>query len=200
MKLSEYAKKHNVTYITAHNWYKKGLIPNAFQVKSGTIVIPDQEIKKQRNVIYCRVSSKDRKNDLNLQVERCKQYCVSKGIQIDAIYQELASGMNDNRKQFWKMIESNPTLIVCQNKDRLTRFGFNYLQKLLKKLSCNIEVIFPNENNETDLLKDLVSIVTSFCCRLYGLRRGINKVKKIEEQLKIQESFSQNLSTQKEEK
>lgn len=178
MKLSEYAKKNNVTYITAHNWYKKGLIPNAYQLHSGTIVVKDEQIKKIRNVIYCRVSSKDRKHDLQLQVERCKQYCISKGIKIDQIYKQIASGMNDNRKEFWKMMESNPTTIVCQNKDRLTRFGFNYLQKLLKKLSCNIEVIFPNENNEVDLIKDLVSIVTSFCCRLYGLRRGKNKAKK----------------------
>lgn len=200
MKLSEYAKKNNVTYITAHNWYKKGMIPNAYQLPSGTIIVKEEQKKLQRNVIYCRVSSKDRKHDLDLQVEKCKQYCLSKGIKIDEIYKQIASGMDDNRKEFWKMIESNPTTIICQNKDRLTRFGFNYLDNLLKKLNCNIEVIFPNENNEVDLIKDLVSIVTSFCCRLYGLRRGINKAKKIQQQLKIQDTIQTIVESQNEQK
>jgi predicted site-specific integrase-resolvase len=40
--------------------------------------------------------------------------------------------MNDNRAEFWKMLESNPTIIVVENKDRLTRFGFNYLRRLLE--------------------------------------------------------------------
>ena len=48
----------------------------------------------------------------------------------------------------------------------------------------DIEVMFPNENDEEDLMKDMISIVTSFCCRLYGLRRGQNKVNKIKEELK----------------
>ena len=40
-----------------------------------------------------------------------------------------------------------------------------------------------DEEDETDLMKDLVSIITSFCCRLYGLRRGQNKAKKIKAEL-----------------
>jgi predicted site-specific integrase-resolvase len=52
---------------------------------------------------------------------------------------------------------------------------------LLEKLQCNIDVINQDEEDEKDLLKDLVSIITSFCCRLYGLRRGQNKSKKIKE-------------------
>lgn len=37
--------------------------------------------------------------------------------------------------------------------------------------------------DETDLMKDLVAIITSFCCRLYGLRRSTRKVKQIKEVL-----------------
>ena len=28
------------------------------------------------------------------------------------VYKEVASGMNDSRKEFWKMIDSNPTKII----------------------------------------------------------------------------------------
>jgi len=102
-------------------------------------------------------------------------------LQVHNIYKEVASGMNDNRREFWKMLESSPTKIVVENKDRLTRFGFNYLNKLLSKLGCEIIVINYSDRDEEDLIKDLVSIMTSFCCRLYGLRRGKNKIKQIKD-------------------
>ena len=74
------------------------------------------------------------------------------------------------------MIDSNPTTIVVEHKDRLTRFGFNYLEKLLLKLNCKIIVINKDYEAENDIIKDMISIVTSFCCRLYGVRRGAKKV------------------------
>ena len=79
------------------------------------------------------------------------------------------------------MINSSPTIIIVENKDRLTRFGFNYLDILLPKLGCTIEVINKDHQEETDLIKDMVSLMTSFCCRLYGARRGQNKAKKIKQ-------------------
>jgi predicted site-specific integrase-resolvase len=90
--------------------------------------------------------------------------------------------MNDNRKQFWLMIEQNPSIIIVENKDRLTRFGFEYIKRLLTG-RCEIIVMNNENNDETDLIKDLVSIITSFCCRLYGLRRGYNKAKKIQQEI-----------------
>lgn len=88
--------------------------------------------------------------------------------------------MNDNRKEFWKMLDSKPTTIVIENKDRLTRFGFKYIENL-----CGAEIIVlnPEDDNEKDLFRDLISVITSFCCRLYGLRRGANRAKKIKEQI-----------------
>lgn len=186
MKLSEYAKKCGVCYRTAYNWFNKGIIPNAKQLPTGTIIVSENEndlSKSSKIVIYARVSSHSRKKEIEYQVDRLKQYCLAKGYSIHACYKEIASGMNDNRPQFWKMMDSEPTLIVVENKDRLTRFGFNYLERLLDKQQCLIEVIHQDEEDETDLIKDLVSIITSFCCRLYGIRRGQNKSKKIKEVL-----------------
>ena len=45
------------------------------------------------------------------------------------------------------------------------------------------EVIFAFHIDEEDLMKDLVAIITSFCCRLYGLRRGYSKAKRLKEEL-----------------
>ena len=91
--------------------------------------------------------------------------------------------MNDHRRELMKMLEGNPTKVIVENKDRLTRFGFNYLDFFLKKNGCEIIVINKDNQNDTDLMKDFVSVMTSFCCRLYGMRRAINKVKKIKSDL-----------------
>ena len=83
------------------------------------------------------------------------------------------------------MIDSNPSIIIIEHKDRLTRFGFNYLEKLLSKLNCQIIVVNRDTEDEKDLIKDLVAIITSFCCRLYGLRRGSKKAEVITKELEL---------------
>ena len=189
MKLSKWAKLKGVHYGTAYRWATTGKnIPNVKFVRlgTGTILVEETNIvnnKDQKVVIYARVSSFDRKKSLQNQIDVCEQYCLSKGYSIEKIYKEIASGMNDKRKILWKMIESNPTIIVIENKDRLTRFGFLYLKNLLSKLGIEIEVLNQDHEDEKDLIKDMISIITSFCCRLYGLRRGKNKAKELKEKV-----------------
>lgn len=184
MKLSTWAKNQGINYHTAYKWFHKGLIPNSRKLATGTILV-DEELKvnqkEQKIVTYSRVSNNNRKAELEYQVKRISDYCIAKGYSIDKQYKEVASGMNDNRTEFWKMLNDNPTLIIIENKDRLTRFGFNYIEKLLEKQNCKIEILNKDNEDESDLMKDLVSIITSFCCRLYGIRRAQNKIKKIKE-------------------
>jgi len=192
MKLSIWAKKQGINYHTAYKWFHQGLIPNSIKLPTGTILINEEnnvKNKPENIVTYARVSNHSRKNELEYQVDRIAQYCSSKGYRVNKQYKEIASGINDNRLQLWKMLDSNPTIIVVENKDRLTRFGFNYLQKLLEKQGCKVEVMNLDQEDETDLIKDLVSIITSFCCRLYGIRRAQNKIKKIKETLTENEDF-----------
>ena len=85
-----------------------------------------------------------------------------------ACQESRLSGMNDNRKELWKAIDSKPTRIIVENKDRLTRFGFNYLERLLQKQGTEIVVINESEEDKEYLIKDLCSIIYSFCARLYG--------------------------------
>jgi predicted site-specific integrase-resolvase len=187
MKLSKWCKEKGICYQTGLNWFHKGLIPNVTQLNTGTILVDENTVVKTNNkiVTYSRVSNNSRKKELDYQVKRLEDYCSAKGYSLTKNYKEVASGMNDDRRQLWKMLDSNPTLIVVENKDRLTRFGFNYIERLLKKQNCIVEVVNRDHENETDLIKDLVSIVTSFCCRLYGIRRGQNKIKLIKDVLEV---------------
>jgi predicted site-specific integrase-resolvase len=91
--------------------------------------------------------------------------------------------MNDNRPRFWKMLGTDPTVVVVEHKDRLTRFGFRYIEGLLAKQGCKVEVLNRDAVDEQDIMKDMVAIVTSFCCRLYGARRGQNKARAAKELL-----------------
>jgi predicted site-specific integrase-resolvase len=185
MKLSEWAKLKGISYLTAYRWFKKGKIKNSYQVDSGTILIDEykNDIKINSYVIYARVSSRDRKKELDYQVNKIEEFSYKNGYIIDKVYKEIASGMNDNRTQLWKMIDNNPTHIIIENKDRLTRFGFNNIEKLLLKLNISIIVINKDKEDENDLMKDMIFTITSFCCKLYGLKIGLNKVKKIKEEL-----------------
>ena len=189
MKLSVWAKSQGISYMTAWNWFHAGMLPvKSYQLPNGTIIVENNEMlnsqsKKEVVFIYARVSSHNKKDDLNRQVVRCEEFARAKGLSVDKVYKEIASGMNDNRKVFWKMLEENPTSVVVENKDRLTRFGFTYLERLLKKQGCELIVMNPNKDDEQDLMKDMISIITSFCCRLYGLRRMKNKLDKIKKVL-----------------
>lgn len=184
MKLSVWAKSQGVSYKTAHTWFKNNKLPvKSYQTASGTIIIEPNisETNKENDLIaiYSRVSSNDKKDDLNRQVERCKEFCFNKGFEVNKVYKEVASGMNDNRKELNKLLEIKYKHIIVEHKDRLTRFGFNYLETLLKRLGTEIIVINRDKEDETDLIKDFISIITSYCCRLYGMRRCKNKKEKI---------------------
>lgn len=185
MKLSEWAKKQGLTYQTAFNLFKKNQIPGTVtQLASGTILVDEQiNAANLKTYIYCRVSSATKKDDLERQVKRCQDFCAANGWQVEKIIKEVASGMNDNRKKLNSLFDKNSKRIVVEHKDRLTRFGFNYIFNLLNLLNYEIIVINKDVEEEDDLLKDMISIITSFCCRLYGLRKGNNKAKIIAENL-----------------
>ena len=137
--------------------------------KTGRIFVKQDLIKEQKIVIYSRVSSSENKSNLDSQADRLLQYCNAKGYKVHDIIKEVGSGLNDDRKKLIKILKDpSITKIVVEHKDRLTRFGFNYI-KILS--NAEIEVVNNVDNNEQDLMQDFVSLVTSFCARLYGRRR-----------------------------
>ena len=191
MKLSKYAEKIGIKRATATKWFHKGLIKGAYQLPTGTIIVPDEIFNKKENetgktVIYARVSSPERrKTDLEYQAKRMSDFCISNGWKIDRVIKEVGSGLNDSRPKLMELFEGKRNIqrIVVEHKDRLTRFGFNYLLALAKARGIEIIVADKTENRKDDLMMDFVSVVTSFCARMYGQRRGKAKKKKVLEVL-----------------
>jgi len=187
MKLSQYAKKVGVTYRTAFRWWQNGDI-KGYQLPSGTIVVTEgeerQESRTGQVVIYARVSSQEHRANLERQAERLEDYCAAKGYQVSRVVKEIGSGVNDSRAKFLALLEDQRIhTIVVEHKDRATRFGFRYLDTLLKGQGRTLEVVNLAENNREDLLTDLVSIIYSFAARLYGQRRAKRKTEAIVKQL-----------------
>ena len=177
-----------VVYRTAWNWWKKGIIECEQDKITGSIFMKtDVKYNKQQEkvALYARVSSYEKKKDLESQLERLRNFSNASGYIISKEVKEVASGMNDNREKLNKILtDVSYATIIVENKDRLTRFGFNYIKNFLEMQGRKVIVMNESdENKEQDLMKDLISVITSFCCRLYGLRRGQNKARRIKEEL-----------------
>ena len=55
---------------------------------------------------------------------------MHKGYSVVRVVKELGSGVNDNRRLVFKLLQENDyDLVVCEHKDRLSRVGFNYLNE-----------------------------------------------------------------------
>lgn len=179
LKLSEWAKRHSLTYRGAYNLFKQKKIKGAFSLESGTIIVPEEQAKTRDEftVVYTRVSSSENKTNLNSQTKRVCDFCAAKGWVVNQIVEEVGSGLNDERKKLQLLLKNkNVTRIVVEHKDRLTRFGFNYISTLF---DGEIVVINEAQEQKEDLIQDFISVITSFCARIYGQRRCKRKTEKL---------------------
>ncbi len=186
MKLSQYAKELGVCYKTAWNLFKQNKINGAYQLESGTVIVPnnifDNNTQENGVILYARTSSSKNKTLLENQVKRLEQYAIAKGYKIKQIVKEYGSGLNDERKLLSKILkDNNYDKIIVENKDRLTRFGFNWIQLLTGN---RIEVINESKEKDEDITKDLISIIHCFSARIYGLRRSQNLKNNIKKYIK----------------
>jgi len=195
MKLSAFAQWAGVGYKTAWTWWKNGQL-KGYQTESGTIVITE-ELKQQPGkeivrVVYTRVSANENRPNLDAQAERLCAYCTAKGWKVSKVVKEVGSGINDSRRKLLAILaDPSVTCIVIEHKDRLTRFGFKYIETLLAVQGRSIEVVNTNENLIEDLMADLISIIYSFAARLYGQRRAKRKTEKIVQELTIAQEQKQ---------
>ena len=149
--------------------------------------------KEERTVIYARVSSTVNKTNLETQKERLISYCNAHGWKVDRVITEFGSGLNDRRPKLEKLLhEQDFSRIVVEHKDRLTRFGFNYLEVLLAKNNITIEVVNPAEPGNEDLVQDFISVITSFCARIYGQRRSKRKTEELIKNLEADETINKD--------
>lgn len=188
-----------VTVKTIQNWDNDGKIV-CQRTPTNKRLIPESEIKRiqgerdiRRTVLYARVSTHEQKNDLKRQIQLLK----NKYPNCD-VYKDIASGMNFKRRNLLKMMEDVKEelvdKVVVLHKDRLVRFGFEFVETIFGWFGTTIEVIEDNyKSPEDELVKDMISIITSFSSRLYGMRS--HKTKKILKKVKEVMNENDNLSS-----
>lgn len=195
IKISRLAKALGVTKVTLYNWRLAGKITfiksaggqNYVSVDTYNELLGIQEKKHESVVIYCRVSSSENKGNLETQKNRMISYCNAKGYKVHSVVTEIGSGINDKRPKLMNLLKNNIdfTKIVVDHKDILTIVGFNYIETLLNTMDKTIEVVNNVETEKEDIIQDFVSIITSYCSKIYGnhisKRRTEQLIKELEE-------------------
>ena len=174
------SKLLKVTCRTLLNWDYAGKV-KSIRTKGGhrryilsdiLSISPDKEKEdEKRSICYCRVSTASQKEDLERQVKYFKfKYPTHE------VIQDIGSGINFKRKGLNSILDSaikgNIKEVVVTHKDRLCRFGFELVNKIIQEYSNGEIVVLDQQETspEKELVNDLVSIITVFSSRLYGLR------------------------------
>lgn len=113
-----------------------------------------------------------------------RQYAIAKGYTIIDSKKEIASGLNENRKKLENILKRKDyEVLVVEHKDRLSRFGVEYIKQALENNNIKLDIINNDKNKDNEIIEDFVSIITSFCGRIYGRKRK-EKTKEIIEKIK----------------
>ena len=126
------------------------------------------------NICYVRVSTLSQKDDL----ERQKKYMQEK-YPAYMLIEDIGSGINFNRRGLRKIIKlainGHINSVVVAYKDRLTRFGFELIEDLIKEYSNGKIIIDDNEKlkkePKEELVEDVLQILNVYTAKLNGLRK-----------------------------
>lgn len=132
-----------------------------------------------KDIIYARVSAhgQAKQGGLDRQVSLDFELASKYGLNHPEVIKDIASGLNTRRKGLIKIVslarQGQIGRIFVSRKDRLTRFGFDYLKWLFEV--CGAEIIVLEEDEakqpQQELVDDLMALLASFSGKLYGLRR-----------------------------
>lgn len=154
--------------------YKNSAGQRLYKVDS----LPGQQKQKQNTICYCRVSSTKQRDDLARQVAYMRQNFPK-----SEIIQDVGSGLNFKRKGLRslldRILEGDRLTIIVAYKDRLCRFGFQLIEYMVQQNGGEIMVLNKDdESPESELVQDILSIIHVFSCRIHGLRRYHDSIKK----------------------
>lgn len=204
-RMNEAAKILGVTVKTLQRWDHSGKAVFV-RTPNGQRRLPESEInrlmgsrtgnesEKKNLVIYARVSSHEQKTkgDLQRQIDFIKNQMDLDSFNQVRVIEDVGSGLNDKRKglvKIMKLAEAGLiTDLAIRYRDRLTRFGFHYLQTYFESHLITLHILDDQTEEkppQEELVDDLIAIITSFSGKLYGIRSHKNKIveKKVKEVL-----------------
>ena len=177
-RLRSWAKTQDISYWTALRMAHAGKL-NIEISDTGRffILLPEKTEASVDFVLYARVSSSDQKEDLARQLDRLRNYAAARGLNVVEEITEIGSGLNGKRNKLIKALKGSRNLLV-EHRDRLTRFGFDYIEAALEASGRHILVINQTEEKK-ELVQDLVDVCTSLCAKIYGQRSARNRAQRM---------------------
>lgn len=182
--IGEFADELGVHPETVKRWCRSGDLEYT-RTPGGDRRIPHRELlrlagddrPRDRVVLYARVSTHGQKDngDLERQLDRLRDYAHDNGWTVETTYTDVASGLTEDRRGLTTLLDETPDAdfgrILLTYEDRLTRFGFSYLERLLDHHGVTITVIEDETDNtaQEELVDDLITLVASFSGTLYGM-------------------------------
>ena len=159
-----WADRNEIEYIELPSGQRRYKIRGAGNTMCTTV----EQAKEKINVCYCRVSSNGQKADLQRQVEHMQQKYPGW-----TVYTDIGSGLNWKRKGLRTVLRrcllGEVGKVAVAHKDRLARFGYDILEYILGQ--CGVELLCNYEethrSRESELVDDILSIVTVFSARIH---------------------------------
>ena len=167
--LSRWADDGKIDFIKSPGGHRR------YSVESLERVISQEDTRPV--ILYARVSTKTQQDDLESQIEY-----LGNNYPNCRCYSEYGSGMNFKRKKFINIMErvakSEIKTIVVAHKDRLCRFGFDFVEWFCNLNRCNI-VVLSNiyKTPHQEMMDDFLAIMHSFSSKLYFLRHYEKEIK-----------------------
>ena len=192
IKIGAAAALLGTTTAQLRKWEASGELPPARKTKGGTRYYARSDLLAPSNeaaptICYARVSSHDRKDDLERRHAVLEAYCAAKGWRTEVI-RDLGSGMNYRKKGLQRLLQMilrrRTKRLVLTHKDRLLRFGAELVFALCELQGIEIVIIHKGEQPsfEEEPAQDVLEIITVFSARLYGA--GSRKHKQVIDTLK----------------
>ena len=185
MKSNQVLKILRITRPTLTKYIKTGIIKGV-KLPNGQYDYDEESVYsflnkdlKRNTLIYARVSTSKQKKDLLNQVELLKNYCFQNGMQINQVYQDVASGISfEKRKEFFLLLDevfdNKIEKIIITYKDRLSRVGFDLFYHLFKKFGTEIIVMSEVGSAKLDseeIFEEIVSLLHCYSMKLYSKRK-----------------------------
>ena len=174
-----------IHYLTLYKMAENGEIDTAKigqrQLYNVDKYIREKQIEKvdKKKICYCRVSSQKQKEDLKRQIEYMK-----KKYPTYEIISDIESGLNFKREGLNKIIDlaikGEIDVVVVSYKDRLARFGYELIERIINTYS-NGEIKVENkkeeETPEEEISKDIIAIMNVYVAKINGLRKYKKEMK-----------------------
>jgi len=131
----------------------------------------DNTPQEQKLAFYIRANDGDN-TKLKTQLDALTQK-YGKPIKV---YKDKASGLNEKRKGLNRLLDDAKNgeinAVRYTQKDRLTRFGYTYLTRLLEEYGCDAQAASDKDDKtlQEELMQDFMSLIASFSGKFYRMR------------------------------